>query len=366
MEFLAAALLGLLVAVVGYLVLSRSQGRSRDEIAELAAGARGEERLRTLEQGIEASLREVRQSLGHVSELVQRVDGARGESLARLATVVHEGQRQVEALTSSTSRIAEMLAGSQSRGQWGERIADDILRAAGFIEGVNFERNRQAGAGRPDFTFLLPEGRVLHMDVKFPLTNYARHMQAETDIEREQAARQFLADVRATVRSLASREYIDPERGTLDFVLMFIPNERVYAFLYERDPSLVDDAQAQRVVLCSPLTLFAVLAVIRQSVDSFALHARADEILRALGGFNRQWTRYREAVARVGRAVDSAQRAYEELAGVRTRQLERQIERVEQLRLEARIELPVVDPGEEDDEAGAPDGVREAPAGYAE
>ena len=41
----------------------------------------------------------------------------------------------------------------------------------------------------------------------------------------------FLKDVKGHVKTLSKRDYIDPADGTLDFVLMFIPNEGIYAFL---------------------------------------------------------------------------------------------------------------------------------------
>ena len=353
MELLAGALLGVLAAIVVFVALSRTRAVARDDVAVLAASARGEERLRTLQSGIDVSLREVRDSVSRVSAVVRDIDRARGESVADVAAVVRESRRQLDALTTSTTKLTTLLGGNQARGQWGERVAEDILRAAGFVEGVSYDRNRrvEGGATRPDFTFRLPDSQVLHMDVKFPLANYARWTDAVDDAEREAARRAFLADVRARVKSVTGRDYIDPGAGTLDFVLLFIPNERVFGFVHEHDPRLADDALAQQVVLCSPLTLFAVLSVIRRSVDAFALHRQADEILRALATFGSQWGRYKESVEIVARRFDAAQRALDDVRGVRTRQLERQIERVEQLRLEAGI--AVEDEDGEDDEGAA-------------
>ncbi|MDA0364959.1 MAG: DNA recombination protein RmuC [Chloroflexi bacterium] len=354
MELLSGALLGALVAIVVFVLLSRARAGARDDVAVLAASARGEERLRSLQSGIDASLREVRDSVSRVSDVVRDIDRARGESVADVAAVVRESRRQLDLLTTSTTKLTTLLGGNQSRGQWGERVAEDILRAAGFVEGVSYDRNRriEGGTTRPDFSFRLPEQRVLHMDVKFPLANYARWTDAPDDVEREAALRAFIADVRARVKSVTGRDYIDPGGGTLDFVLLFIPNEQVYGFVHEHDPRLADDALAQQVVLCSPLTLFAVLSVIRRSVDAFALHHQADEILRALATFGAQWGRYKDSVDTVARRFDAALRALDDVRGVRTRQLERQIERVEELRLEAGIAL--------DDEAFADDAEAEA------
>jgi len=102
-------------------------------------------------------------------------------------------------------------------------------------------------------------------------------------------------------------------------------------------------------VLCSPLTLFASLAVIRQASENFKLAQQTNEILRALGGFNDQWGKFKEQMEKVDRALESSRRAYAELRETRTRQLDRQVERVEDLRAAAGIEggeEPVDPPGQ--------------------
>ena len=134
------------------------------------------------------------------------------------------------------------------------------------------------------------------------------------------------------MRELRGRGYVDPAGGTLDYVLLFLPNESVYAFVHEHDPALIDDALAQKVVLCSPLTLYAVLAVVRQAAEAAALERTSGEVLSVLATFGQEWHRFCDALDKVGRAVDSMERAYGELAGTRRRALERPLARVEELR----------------------------------
>ncbi len=90
--------------------------------------------------------------------------------------------------------LREALANPQARGQWGERMAEDVLRLAGFTEHVNYRKQTQVdgGTGRPDFTFDLPKGHVLYMDVKFPLASYLRYLEVGTDAERQAHLKRFL------------------------------------------------------------------------------------------------------------------------------------------------------------------------------
>jgi DNA recombination protein RmuC len=299
-----------------------------------------------LGQRAEAGARELdlhRDAIGHqldamgtelhrVNELVATMRNERAEQHGQLVQGLKETLRTTGELASTTRALREALASPKARGQWGERMADDVLRAAGLLEGVNYRKQTAIPGGTiPDFTFLLPQGVQLHMDVKFPVDNYLRHLEADTDHERDAAKAVFLKDVRSRVKELAGRGYADPAT-TVGYLLLFIPNESVYAFIQEHDRDVADLALGQRVVLCSPFTLFAVLGVVRQSVDSFLLERAGDEILDALGRFADQWGRFSEQVDKLGRQLSTAQGTYEELAGTRRRQLERQLDQIEAIR----------------------------------
>jgi DNA recombination protein RmuC len=177
------------------------------------------------------------------------------------------------------------------------------------------------------------------MDVKFPIDNYVRHLDARADAERDSARQAFVRDVRNRVREITTREYIDIGR-TVDHVLLFIPNESVYTFMHESDPDLLDKALEQRVVLCSPSTLFAVLAVVRQATRNFLFERTSDEILECLNRFAKQWDKFTEQVDKVGRHLGTLSSAYEELNGTRRRQLEKEIDRIEVLHSHQQAEGP--------------------------
>ena len=233
-------------------------------------------------------------------------------------------------------------------------MAEDVLRLAGFTEHVNYRKQRQLDGSnlRPDFTFELPKGHVLHMDVKFPMASYLRFLEVDNDAERQAHLKRFLADVRLRVKELAKREYAaESGRPSVDYVLMFLPNEQLTGFIHEHDPSLLDDALTQRVVMCSPLTLFAFLGVIRQAFDNFMVERTSDEILQLLGKFGQQWQKYSDSTEKVKRHFDSVQREFEQLTGTRRRALERPLQQLEALRIER--DLPVdgelfVDPSDDD------------------
>ncbi|MDP9405317.1 MAG: DNA recombination protein RmuC, partial [Actinomycetota bacterium] len=281
---------------------------------------------------IDAQLATMNGELAKVTGLVRQLEGDRARTFSVLSEQLRSAGEQTARLAETTQSLREALSSTTARGQWGERMAEDVLRLAGFVENVNYRKQRAIAEGRPDFTFLLPRDMQLHMDVKFPLDNYLRYLDATTDGERDAARTAFLRDVRARVRELSRREYAAGE-DCLDCVLLFIPNEQLYAFIQQTDAAAVEEALRSKVVFCSPLTLFAVLAVVRQAMDNFMLERTSNEILSQLGAFRRQWDKFSDQVDKLGRGLQSATRAYDELVTTRTRQLQRPLDKLDDLRV---------------------------------
>lgn len=332
---LVAALVGGLTVAVVVLVAVRGSsagaGAGADAVDAMVAVA--DERLGSTRGLIDGQLRSLSDELARVTAVVSRLEAERSRQHGELSAQLRATVDQTASLASTAGALRQVLANPKARGQWGERIADDVLRAAGLVEGVSYVKQRALASGAvPDFTIVLPRGLVLHLDAKFPVANYARWVEAGSDYEQGIHRSAFLKDVRARVRELAGRGYVDPTGASLGFVLGFIPNESIYAFVHEHDPELLDVGLAQGVVLCSPLSLFAVLAVVRQAVEAFAVESTATEIVSVLGDFTDQWERFCGSLDRLGRAVDGVERAYGEVAGTRRRGLERPLARIEELR----------------------------------
>jgi DNA recombination protein RmuC len=286
---------------------------------------------------IDQQLRQMTAELEKVSALVKD----RVEKFGQLAAQLKTTTEHTAALVQTTASLREALSSTKARGQWGERMAEDVLRLAGFIENVNYVKQKAiAGTGsRPDFTFLLPRKLKLNMDVKFPLDNYLKFLDAKSEPERAKYRTDFLRDVKARVKEVATRDYINPEQNTVDSVLLFIPNEQIYAFIHEQDSAILDDGIRQGVVFCSPLTLFAVLAVIRKAVDNFSLEQTSNEILSLLGDFKKQWGEFLGKLELVGKRIGDAQKEYEALTTTRRRQLEKPLNRIEDLRTQRNLPI---------------------------
>jgi DNA recombination protein RmuC len=239
--------------------------------------------------------------------------------------------QQLQSLSDTTNVLHSALANKSARGKWGERMAEDILRLIGFQEGINYAQQLTIPntGTRPDFTFYLPQKAMLHMDVKFPLDNYWKYVNCENAKDQASHREKFLKDVRSRLKEVADRGYINVEQATADCVLMFIPNEQIYQFILSQDHDVIDIALQNKVILCSPLTLFAILAIIRQSTESFAIQASSREILGILQNFKTHWKEFVDKMNEIDSGFRKLRNSYSDLVGERQQSLDDILDRLD-------------------------------------
>lgn len=301
----------------------------------------GEKELEGKKKLIDQSLESIKTEMTKVQDLVKDFEKDREHKFGRLTEQLQSTAEQTSKLQDTTNRLTNALTNTKARGQWGERMAEDILRLAGFIEGVNFSKQKVIAENlkKPDFTFYLPQELKLNMDVKFPLDNYLKYLEVESETDKKSYKDQFLKDVKSRIKEVTTKDYINPSEKTIDYVLVFIPNEQVYGFINEQERTIMDDALKSKVIICSPLTLYAILAVIRQAVDNFNLDKTASEILSYFGAFNKQWQLFINSMESMGKKIDDAQKEYNNLLTTRKNQLEKPLQKIENLREQKGLQI---------------------------
>lgn len=280
-------------------------------------------KLEDKEVQINRTLGEMKDKLGKVEELIQEFEKARESKLGAL-------DDQLKNLTQTTSSLQTALADNQARGQWGERIAEDILRLLGFVEGVNYFRQLQTPSGeRPDFTIKLPNELSVNMDVKYSFDNYDLYHKAESESDRKKFVAAFLRNVKNEVKSVSSRDYINEQ--TVNCVLLFVPNERIYRFIHEQDHLIIDTALRSKVVLCSPLILYPVLAVIHQAAQNLAFERKSQEVFAVLSEIRTEWEKYTDLMEGMEKNFATIQDKFHKLTVTRTRALDRKFNKIDGL-----------------------------------
>lgn len=301
----------------------------------------GKKELDTKKELIDQNIENIGKTLAEVQRKIEEVGKTSGDKMTHVATLIQKHEEVTSKLNTTTDHLKQALASSKKRGEWGERMAEDIIRLIGLVEGVNYikQKTLEHAAGRPDYTFLLPNKLKINMDVKFPMDNYQHYLDAQSDHDRKRFKEELLKNMRLMIKQVTTRDYINPAENTVDYVIVFIPNEQVYGFINESDRTIMDESLRQKVILCSPFTLYAVLAVIRQAVENFNLERTASEILKLLAEFSKQWSMYKEKFKLMGERLDAAKKEYDAIVTTRTNMLERPLRKIEELRQQKALGL---------------------------
>ena len=296
------------------------------------------DKFKNLSQESNVTLEEKKKLIDqNLVEMSKKLDSIQKQS-TELNANLETNKNETKNLRDTTSKLREILSSSQKRGQWGERMVEDILKFIGLMENVNYRKQVTIESGeRPDFTFILPKEKIINMDVKFPLAHYEKFIETDDEGVMNNEKKDFLKDVKNHIKSISSRNYIDTSSGTLDYVLMFIPNESIYSFINQEDASIIDFALKNKVLLCSPLTLYAILSLINQATQNFAIEERASDVMKLLSKFKDQWGKYVETIDKMGRSIQTVQNDYENLITTRKRQLEKPLNEIDNLTEQIKI-----------------------------
>ena len=295
--------------------------------------------LRMADEKFKDQSKQNQSHLGEKEQLIQKslenMDGRLKDIVQRsteLKTELETSMDETQKLRTTTETLQTLLASSQKRGQWGERLVEDILQYVGLQENINYTKQSTMDDGqRPDYTFKLPKNREINMDVKFPLAHYENYLQS-TDIQLQDIEKKaFLQDVRKHMNEISKRGYIDTAKGTVDYAMMFIPNESIYGFINQEDPDFIGEALSKKIMLCSPITLYAVLSLLNQATSNFMMEQRASEIMNEVVKFQQQWDKFIDVMDKTGKNLDIAVRQFQDLISTRKRALDRPVSKIVEL-----------------------------------
>jgi len=309
---------------------------SRGQIQEKAVSELDQQR-----QAVENSVKSLKDDLVRYEKIVRDFEKDRTEKYGNLANELKRASTETARLQDTTNHLTSILGNVKKRGEWGERMAEDIIELCGLKDGINYRKQKQGESGsKPDYTFLLPDKHTVNMDVKFPLNNYLQMVNAAETAQKDMFLKQFLSDVKNRIKEIQGREYISPADGTLDFVMLFIPNEQVFGFIQEADPGIMDMALKQKVILCSPFTLYATLGIIRQAFESFHYEKATKEIVKAVELFSQTYNKFKERFIELEGKIAAASTKYHEIQSTSFKELDTKIRKIQDLKTGQGASLP--------------------------
>ena len=226
---------------------------------------------------------------------------------------------QITTLQSTTTTLTNSLKSPTARGSWGENQLRNVIQLAGMESYCDYTEQFTGGEGesdqRPDVVVRLPNGAMIAIDSKAPLSAYLR-MQDATDVPtKEIELKNHAKLMREHMKKLSDKKYWNQFPQSPDFVVMFIPGEGFVSDAMRSDPSLLDDAMKNRVLVASPVNLLALLFAVAKGWQAHSIAEHAKEVA-ALGTllYERVGTVLTE-VGKLGRNLSTATTAYNDMVG---------------------------------------------------
>lgn len=180
-------------------------------------------------------------------------------------------------------KLAAAMTSTNKQGSWGELQLERVAELTGMSNRVNFETQASTagedGNLRPDMVVHLPGGRCIVVDAKAPTKSYIEACATTDEAERSRLMADFAAKVRDHARKLGGKEYWNQYKPSPDFVILFLPSEALFSAALKEDPSLIEGAWGQHVVLATPTTLLSVLRTVAHSWQRVDVEERAEKIV---------------------------------------------------------------------------------------
>lgn len=249
---------------------------------------------------------------------------------------------KVDDLRVTTEGLKSVLSNNQLRGQFGEQVAENLLKMAGFTRGVDYEYNKaqDSASSRPDFTVFLPDKVKINIDSKFPYQNLQKVSETQDKHQKNEFMKKFETDIKNKIKQVTTREYINPDDNTVDFVILFIPNEMIFSYIYDQMNDIWVDAMKKKVIFAGPFSFTAILRMVKQAYDNFNFQKNIRQIISYIKNFQMEFEKYNEEFKKIGDRITSLDKQFHEVDSTRSNKL---IRIVDKIRIESKQEEKLIE-----------------------
>ncbi len=264
-------------------------------------------------EGLESIRERVDAKLLAISDQVQsKLDQNLKEGFAQFEKVqqhlraAEEQLREVGAIGHSINDLNNLLKLPHLRGTFGEASLERLL--SDFLPANMFEMQCAVnGGGRVDAMISFPDRR-LPIDAKFPREQVLAFFENSTEAELEEARHEFVRVMKAEAKRI--KAYIQPEHGTTEIALMYLPSETLYMEAV-RNRELADWLNQQHVFPVSPNTLLMTLQTIALVHKWYEVASRFEKSRQELAKAQKSFDHFQGQFENVGKNLEKAQEAFD-------------------------------------------------------
>ena len=262
--------------------------------------------------GVVAPLKE---ELTKLDKQVRELEAKREGAYSSLGTQLQGLHSLQDSLRQQTTTLAQALKAPTIRGRWGEIHLRRLVELCGMEKHVDFSEQESTDDGRPDMVIRLPEKGIVPVDSKVPLDSFLKAMEAENEDSRKVLLAEHAKAFRGRIRELSQRAYWDQFDRTPDVVVMFVPVEASLSAAFQSDRDLFEYAFQNKVLVTSPIALFALLKAIAFGWQQQQVAENAAQIAEQGKSLYERMATFVGHVAGMGKSLEGSVKKYNEAVG---------------------------------------------------
>ncbi len=264
------------------------------------------ESLESIRERVDAKLLAITEQVQHKLDQNLKEGFAQFEKVQQHLKAAEEQLREVGAIGHSINDLNNLLKLPHLRGQFGEASLERLL--SDFLPANMFEMQCAVnGGGRVDAMISFPDRR-LPIDAKFPREQVLAFFENSTEEQLEEARHEFVRVMKAEAKRI--KAYIQPEHGTTEIALMYLPSETLYMEAV-RNRELADWLNQQHVFPVSPNTLLMTLQTIALVHKWYEVASRFEKSRQELAKAQKSFDHFQNQFENVGKSLDKAQEAFD-------------------------------------------------------
>jgi len=263
--------------------------------------------LEGIRDRVDAKLAAITEQVQHKLDENIKEGFAQFEKVQQHLRAAEEQLREVGTLGHSINDLNNLLKLPHLRGQFGEASLERLL--ADFLPAHMFalQSSPGQGGGRADAVIYFPD-RTLPIDAKFPREAVLALFESKDEAEVEEARVALVRVMKAEGKRI--RQYIQPEAGTTDIALMYLPSETLYMEVI-RNREISDALNTLRVYPVSPNTLMMTLQTIALVHKWYEVAKGFEKSRVELGKAQKSFDYFQNQFENVGKSLGKAQEAFD-------------------------------------------------------
>lgn len=255
--------------------------------------------------------------------------------------LVHKGLGEMQQLANGVGDLKKILNNVKTRGIFGEfqleAILEQILSNEQYAKNVKPNPNSNAIV---EFVLKIPHAKdksqvvLIPIDAKFPVEDYHALMDAYDQAEPkliEEKRKLMINRIKSCAKDIQQKYIVPPH--TTDFAIMFLPFESLYAEVMRCDGLFEQVQRDYKVTITSPTTLSAILNSLQMGFRTLAIEQRSSEVWQLLGSIKNEFENFGVALEKIQKKLGEASNTLDQ-ASVRSRAIEKQLQKVQEIRIE--------------------------------